>query len=77
MSTKPKKRGRKKGDPGGQIKAAIQDGLSEDKSGIDSKPVHCELANDSKPQYAVMMDMWRACVANITEPYVESSTNML
>jgi hypothetical protein len=72
MSTKPKKRGRKKGDPDGQIKAAIQDGLSEDKSGIDSKPVHGELANDSKPQYAVMMDMWRACIANITNVVISS-----
>lgn len=60
MSTKPKKRGRKKGDPDGQIEAAIQDGLSKDKSEIDSKPVHRELANDSKPRYAAMMDMWRA-----------------
>jgi hypothetical protein len=77
ISTRPKKRGRKKGDPDGQIEAAIQDGLSEDKSRIDSIPVHRELADSSKPRYTVMIEIWRECVTNIIELYVESSTNIL
>ena len=56
---------RKKGcwrgmDPDKQIKAALQDGLSEDRSGID--PVYRELALSSKPRYAAMMEVWKACV---------------
>jgi len=36
-------------NPDEQIEAALRDGLSEDRSGIDSNPVHGELALSSKP----------------------------
>jgi hypothetical protein len=48
-----------------QIEAALRDGLSEDRSGIDSNPVHRELAPSSKPRYAAMMEVWKACVIGI------------
>ena len=49
-------------DPDDLIEAAIQDGLSEDKSDIDSKPVYRELAPTSTPKYAMMMSVWFASV---------------
>jgi hypothetical protein len=36
-------------------------GLSKDKSGIDSNPVHRELALSSKSRHAVMVEVWEAC----------------
>ena len=63
---------RKKGcwrgmDPDEQIEAALKDGLSEDRSGIDSNPVHRGLAPSTEPQYAAMMAVWKACVVNIAK----------
>jgi hypothetical protein len=52
-------------DPDEQIEAALKDGLSADRSGIDSNPVHRGLAPSTKPQYAAMMAVWKACVVNI------------
>jgi hypothetical protein len=40
-----------------QIEAALRDGLSEDRAGTDSNPVHRELAASSKPQYTAMMEV--------------------
>jgi hypothetical protein len=67
---------RKKGcwrgmDPDEQIKAALKDGLSEDRSGINSKPVHRKLAPSSEPGYAAMMEVWKACVFHVTKPSLE------
>nr|CAG8993140.1 Unknown function [Thelonectria discophora] len=47
-------------DPGKLIETAIQDGLSEDKSGIDHTPVYKKLAPITEPQYARMMRLWFA-----------------
>ena len=44
------------------IEAAIENSLTEDKTGIDSKPVYTELAENIEPRYAEMMRVWRACV---------------
>jgi hypothetical protein len=44
-------------NPDEQIEAALEDGLSEDRAGIDSNPVHRELAASSKPRYAAMMEV--------------------
>lgn len=44
MNNQRKKGGRKGMDPENVIEAAIENGLSEDKAGIDSKPVSTELA---------------------------------
>jgi hypothetical protein len=49
-------------DPDQQIEAALTDELSEDRSGIDSNPVYRELGPSSKPRYAAMMEVWKACV---------------
>jgi hypothetical protein len=58
-------------NPDEQIEAALRDGLSEDRSGIDSNPVHRELAPISKPQYAAMMEVWKACVVDIIKSSLE------
>jgi hypothetical protein len=42
-------------NPDEQIEAVLRDGLSEDRSGTDSNPVHRELALSSKLRYAAMM----------------------
>jgi hypothetical protein len=47
------------------MEAALRDGLSEDKSGIDSNPVHREFAPSGKPRYAAMMEVWKARVVDI------------
>lgn len=61
-------KGRRRGqNPDEQIEAALRDGLSEDRSGIASNPVHRELAPSSKPRYAAMMEVWKACVVDITK----------
>ena len=52
-------------NPDEQIEGVLRDGLSEDRSGIDSNPVHRGLAPSSKPRYAVMMEVWKACVVKI------------
>ena len=52
-------------DPDEQIEAALKDGLSEDRSGIDSNPVHRGLGPSTKPRYAAMMAVWEGCVVNI------------
>jgi hypothetical protein len=46
MSAQLKKRGSKAADSDDVIQAAIQDGLSEDKSDINNEPVHRELADE-------------------------------
>ena len=46
-------------NPDEQIEAALRDGLSEDRSRIDSNPVHRELAPSSKPRYAAVMEIVR------------------
>jgi hypothetical protein len=58
-------------NPDEQIEAALRNGLSEDRSGIDNNPVHRELAPSSKPRYAAMMEVWKACVVDI----IKSSRN--
>ena len=70
MNPQPTKGGPR--DPDDLIKAAIQDGLSEDKSGIDSKPIHKELAKSSKPRYDRMMEVWFASVASTTDSHSRS-----
>jgi len=60
------KGGPKAADPDDLIEAAIQ-GLCEDKSDIDGKPVYRVLAEDTtKPQYDRMMRVWIASVATAT-----------
>jgi hypothetical protein len=71
MSTEQKKGCWRGMDPDEQIEAALKDGLSEDRSGIDSNPVHRGLAPSSKPRYAAMMAVWKACVVNITKSSLE------
>ena len=58
-------------NPDEQIEAALRDGLSEDRSGIDSNPVHRKLAPSSEPRYAAMMEGWKACVVGITKSSLE------
>jgi hypothetical protein len=41
-------------DPDEQIEAALKDGLSEDRPGIDSSPVCGGLASGRKPRYAAL-----------------------
>ncbi|KIW79865.1 hypothetical protein Z517_06480 [Fonsecaea pedrosoi CBS 271.37] len=60
MSIKNEKRSWKGLNPDEQIEAALEDGLSRDRSGIDGKPVYAELAKSSKPQYEAMMEVWKA-----------------
>ena len=43
-----------------KLQAAIQNGLSLDKSDINAKPVFKDLADGSKPSYGVMMVDWWA-----------------
>ncbi|GAB1318208.1 hypothetical protein MFIFM68171_08418 [Madurella fahalii] len=62
MNPKPKKSSLKGEDPDDLIERAIRDGLSEDKSGIDDKLIHKELAPSSKPRYAKMRSVWAALV---------------
>jgi hypothetical protein len=55
-------------NPDEQIEAALRDGLSEDRSGIDSNPVYRKLnEKTSQPRYDAMWDFWEAYVANITK----------
>ena len=58
MNPKPKKSSLKGKDPDDLIERAIQDGLSEDKSGINNKPILKELAPSSKPRYAKIISVW-------------------
>ena len=58
-------------NPDEQIEAALRDGLSEDRSGIDSSPVHRKLAPSSEPRYAAMMEVWKACVVDIIQSSLE------
>jgi hypothetical protein len=62
MSTKRAKGCWRGLNPDEQIEAALRDGLSEDRSGIDSNPVHRELAPSSKPRYAAMMITADVCL---------------
>ena len=48
MKNQRKKGGRKGMDAENVIEAAIENGLTEDKTGIDSKPVYTELAENTK-----------------------------
>ncbi|TAQ83756.1 hypothetical protein B7494_g7916 [Chlorociboria aeruginascens] len=48
-------------NPDEQIEAALRDGLSEDRSGIDSNPVYRKLnEKTSQPRYDAMWDFWEA-----------------
>ncbi|KIW36203.1 uncharacterized protein PV06_11531 [Exophiala oligosperma] len=60
MSIKNEKRSWKGLNPDEQIEAALEDGLSGDRSGIDGKPVYAELAESTKPGYEAMMEVWKA-----------------
>jgi hypothetical protein len=53
------------------IKAALKDGLSGDRSGIDSNPIYRELTPSSKPRYAAIIEVWKAYVVNITKSSLE------
>jgi hypothetical protein len=55
-----------------QIEAALRDGLSTDKSGINSDPVYRGLESVSRARYDKMWDFWIAYVDNITELSLES-----
>jgi hypothetical protein len=44
------------------IEAAIENGLSEDKAGTDSKPVYAELTEKTKLRYAEIISAWKAYV---------------
>ena len=37
------------------LQSSVENGLSEDKTGISSKPVYTELTGNTKSQYAEMM----------------------
>jgi hypothetical protein len=48
-------------NPDELIEAALRDGLSEDRSRIDSNPVNRKLnEKTSQPQYDAMWDFWEA-----------------
>jgi hypothetical protein len=57
VNNQRKKEGRKGVDPENLIEAAMEKGLSEDKTGIDRKPVYTELAEKTKSQCAEMMSV--------------------
>jgi hypothetical protein len=65
MSTEQAKWCWRRLNPDEQMEAALRHGLSEDKSGIDSNPVHREFAPSGKPWYATMMEVWKARVVDI------------
>jgi hypothetical protein len=68
MSTERAKGCRRGLNPDEQMEAALRDGLSKDRSGIDSNPVYRKLnEKTSQPQYDAMWDFWEAYVANITK----------
>jgi hypothetical protein len=71
MSTERKKKCWRGIDPDEQIEAALIDRLSEDGPGIDSNSVYRELAPSSKPRYAAIMEVWKACVVNTTKSSLE------
>jgi hypothetical protein len=58
-------------NPDEQIEAALKDRLSEDRSGVDSNPVYRKLAPSSEPRYAAMMEVWKACVVDLTKSSLE------
>jgi hypothetical protein len=65
MSTEQAKKCRRRLNPDERIEVALRNGLSEDRSGIDSNPVYRKLKEDtSKPQYDAMWDFWEACVTS-------------
>jgi hypothetical protein len=51
-------------NPDEQIEAALRDGLSEDRSGIAFAP-------RTKPQYPVMMEVWKAYVVDVIKSSLE------
>ncbi|KAN0101619.1 Protein of unknown function (DUF3435) domain containing protein [Hyaloscypha variabilis] len=59
-----------------QIEAALRDGLSTDKSGINSDPVYRGLEEVSIKRYNKMWDFWIAYVDNITELSLENLRKM-
>jgi hypothetical protein len=65
VSIQHRKRGPKKRDPDSRLEAAIQNGLSKDKSGISNNLVHKKLGENSKLQYDAMMETWRGYVSII------------
>jgi len=72
MSTEKAKRYCRGMNPDKQIEAALRNGLSADKSGIDSNPVPRQLnEKTSQPQYNAMWDFWEAYVVNITKQSLE------
>ncbi|KAK4178046.1 hypothetical protein QBC36DRAFT_299686 [Triangularia setosa] len=63
-SESSKNRGGRKGtDPNDLIEAALQDGLTEDKSEIDGDPVRKTLSDTTEPRYDEMMKIWEAYAA--------------
>lgn len=64
-----RKRGGRKRDLDDVVAAAIQDGLSEDKAGIDNKPVRPELLPNSELQYEDMMNEWKAYFSIQSSPW--------
>lgn len=74
MDTERAKGCRRGMNPDERMEAALRDGHSEDRSGIDSNPVYRKLnRNTSQPQYDTMWDFWEACVANITKYRIAST----
>jgi hypothetical protein len=71
MSIEREKGCTRRTDPDEQIEAVLKDGLSEDKSGVDRNPVYKELTPSSKPQYAAVLEVWKAYVVNITKSSLE------
>jgi hypothetical protein len=56
-------------NPDEQMNAALEKGLSEDKSDVNNDPVYRGLKEDtSKPQYDKMWAFWLAYVGNIANP---------
>jgi hypothetical protein len=72
-----KKAGPKGVDPDDLIQAALQDGLSEDKSDINSEPVHRKLAESTEKPYDRMMAVWYAYGAHTTESHPGKRTKLL
>ena len=66
--------GRRGLNPDERMEVAPRDGLSKDRSGIDSNPVYRKLKKEtSQPQYDTMWDFWEACVLNITKSRIAST----
>ncbi|KAK0114147.1 hypothetical protein ONS95_013649 [Cadophora gregata] len=61
MSTEQARGCRRGLNPDERMEVALRDGLSKDRSGIDSNPVYRKLNEEtSQPQYDTMWDFWEA-----------------